>query len=326
MTDGAETHPAAGAGLSKVRALASSGPLGFGTGFLHLAGDKATCVRLLRNAFDAGVTYFDTARLYGEGACEAMLAEAFAARRSDVFLATKVGILPPQWTLGARISAKAAHILRKAPPLRAVVAEPEDRHPVFGVFDRPRMQASFEASLRALKTDHVDLLLLHECTLADVQRDEVQGFIGQMVREGKAKAFGVAPTPEAMLEIARAGVAYGDAAQFDGAIRAGFPPDGAANPALIITHSCLGDRFRETAARLQQDEVLKARWSAALGLDASDPGVVAQAFLARAIQQNPGGIVLFSTTRADRLRRNLEAASWLGMPERMAALPGLLPG
>ncbi|MFN7054673.1 aldo/keto reductase [Hyphomonas sp.] len=326
MTDGAETHPAAGAGLSAVRMFAAGGPLGFGTGFLHHAGDRAVCVRLLREAFDAGVTYYDTARLYGEGACETMLAEAFAGKRSEVFLATKVGILPPQWTLGARISAKAAHIMRKAPPLRAVVAEPEDRHPVFGVFDRPRMQASFEASLKALKTDHVDLLLLHECTLEDVQRDEVQHFLGQMVRDGKAKAWGVAPTPEAMLGIAHSGVAYGEVAQFDGAIRSGFPPEGAPSPALIITHSCLGEGFREMAARLQQDEVLKARWSAALGLDAGDPGVVAQAFLARAMQQNPGGIVLFSTTRDDRLRRNLEAASWLDMPDRMAALPGILPG
>lgn len=302
----------------------SSGPLGFGTGLLHSVKDNASAVRILREAREAGVTYFDTARLYGEGRCEGMLGEAFAPVREEVILATKVGILPSAKDLATRIKAKAATTLRRLPPLRAVIAEPPVQYPEFGVFDPARMQQSFETSLKNLRTDYVDLLLLHECTLEDVQRPEVRAFLDQMVREGKARAYGVAPCLEDMRAIAASGAPYGAVAQFDAGLRSAFPPQGASAPALTVTHSCLGARFQQKLRQLQENEALRNTWSSVLGQDAGDPAIIAQAFLAHAIGQNPGGVVLFSTTRPDRLRSNLSAGVLANSPEQSAALAQLM--
>lgn len=302
----------------------SSGPLGFGTGLLHSVKDHASAVHILRTAQDEGVTYFDTARLYGEGRCEGMVGEAFAHMRDEVIIATKVGILPSARDLSTRIKAKAAYALRRLAPLRDFVPEPPVQHPEFGVFDAARMQQSFETSLKNLRTDYVDLLLLHECTLEDVQRPDVRAFLDRMIREGKTRAYGVAPRAGDMLAIAASGAPYGDVAQFDAALRPAFPPQGASAPPLVITHSCLGPRFQAMVAKLESNRALKSAWSSALGLDAGDPAVIAKAFLAHAIAQNPQGIVLFSTTRPDRLRANLEAPGLLARPETAAALARLM--
>ncbi len=292
-----------------------TGPLGFGTGLLHQVGDASTCVRLLREAHEQGVAYFDTARLYAEGESERLLGEAFRGLRSEVILATKVGILPVKRDLATRAKGKAASALRKFAPLKAVVPDLV-QHPEFGVFDRKRMQESLETSLRLLRTDYVDLLLLHECTLDNVRSDDVQTFLSAVVRDGKARMVGVAPTAPEMLSIASSGVAYGDVAQFDSRIRHFFPPSGAAIPALVVTHSCLGEPYKGVVNRLKTDDALRARWSGELGIDARDNSQVAQAFLAQALAQNPEGMVLFSTTRPERLRQNLVAESWLSTPDR----------
>ncbi len=297
----------------------SSGPLGFGTGLLHHAGGRSNGVRLLREAHDQGISYFDTARLYADGEAEGLLGEAFSHIRNEVIITTKVGILPVRRDLVTRAAAKASKALRRISPLRALVPEPEVQHPEFGVFDRKRMLQSLETSLRLLRTDHVDALLLHECTLDNLRSDEVRAFLEQAVQEGKARMYGVAPTAQEMFKIAASKLSYGDVAQFDAAMRTGFPPEGAAKPALVVTHSCLGQPFRNMVNRFGKDVGLQERWSEAAGIDASDAAQVAQAFLASALVQNPDGVVLFSTTRPDRIGANLAAVGWLTAPDRCAA-------
>lgn len=76
--------------------------------------------------------------------------------------------------------------------------------------------------------------------------------------------------------------------------------------------------------RLGTDAGLRARWTQATGADADETAQVAQAFLAHALVQNAGGVVLFSTTRPERLQANLAAESWLKSPERCAAAGKLI--
>ena len=301
-----------------------SGPLGFGTGLLHHAGSPSNAVRLLREAHNQGITYFDTARLYAEGEAEKLLGEAFSHIRNDIIITTKVGILPVRRDLATRASGKAAAVLRRISPLKSVVPEPAVQHPEFGVFDPKRMQQSLETSLKLLRTDHVDALLLHECTLEDVRRDEVQAFLEQAVQSGKARICGVAPTAPDMLAIAASGAGFGEAAQFDAAIREQFTRAAAGMPPLVVAHSCLGQDFRNMVNRVGEDAGLRARWREVAGVDAGDMAQVAQAFLANALAQNAGGMVLFSTTQPGRLTANLAAESWQATPERSAAAGKLI--
>src|SRR5205807_2674411 len=102
---------------------------------------------LLHAALDRGITHFDTARMYGVGQAEVALGEFLAGRRDQVTVATKVGLVPPP----SAFRVLPGRLLRGPLGVRRG-------------FDLRSVQRSLDRSLKALRTDYVDLLFLHECT------------------------------------------------------------------------------------------------------------------------------------------------------------------
>lgn len=129
------------------------------------ATDDAVSRRALDEAFDRGITFYDTASVYGDGHSEALIGECFQRRRSAIVIATKAGI-----TTSFR-----------------------------GYdFSPPALRASLEGSLRRLQTDYVDLLQLHNAG-PDVilGQPHVVDLLNRFVAEGKIRAFGFStPAPE----------------------------------------------------------------------------------------------------------------------------------
>lgn len=300
-------HTAAAESLLPVL-LRPSPPLGFGTGLLYRIRDGKSAVRLIETAFDCGIVYFDTARLYSDGRSEGMLGEAFSRRRDQVILVSKAGILPSSRTLAKRVVDKAVTTARKAPFLRGLLREPKYAEPTFGVFDVPSLRKSVDTSLRELRTDYLDALLLHECTAENAADPELKEFCEELVKKGQIRAYGVAPRVEDALAIERQGLAFGSIMQ----IASNAWDDNVAHLAscggrLVVTHSILTDRFRDAIERLRRNEAAAARWRAAFDTDPNDMAAMARLFLSHALSRNPSGVVLFSTTRAERIRENLRA-------------------
>lgn len=121
--------------------------------------DRYDGIRLLRTAFDSGVTFFDTAEAYGPFANEELLGEALAPVRDQVVIATKFGFKDGDVTLG-------------------LDSRPEN------------IRAVAEASLKRLKTDCIDLFYQHRVD-PDVPMEDVAGTVGELIREGKVKHFGL---------------------------------------------------------------------------------------------------------------------------------------
>jgi len=125
-----------------------------------IAPDPKEMVSLLHAAVERGVTFFDTAEVYGPFANEELLGEAFAPIRDKVVIATKFGF------------------------------KIEDGKQN-GVDSRPdHIRAVAEASLKRLKTDVIDLLYQHRVDPA-VPIEEVAGTVGDLIREGKVRHFGL---------------------------------------------------------------------------------------------------------------------------------------
>jgi D-threo-aldose 1-dehydrogenase len=302
-----------------------TGPLGFGCGQIADAGDRSSAIRLLETAFDNGITYFDTARLYAEGRAEGILGEVFARRRDQVIIASKAGILPVSLSLAKRVSDKAVRTARRFPGLKSILSEPAPVHPTFNVFDRPRLQASVETSLRELKTDYLDVLLLHECMPKHAADEEVRAFADDLVRQGKIRAYGIAPRIEDTLAIEAAGTAFGKVVQVASsawqATVSRLPPRAGR---LLITHSVLGQPFRDTVQKLRADDAAAARWRSVLDVEPTDPEAMARLFLGHALQANPSGLVLFSTTNPDRIAHNVRAAQMPQSSAEAGQLAGLI--
>jgi hypothetical protein len=86
--------------------------------------------------------------------------------------------------------------------------------------------------------------------------------------------------------------------------------------APLITHSVLGSRFANLAAALRDDERMRAK-AVALDVDPDDGPGLAQRLVADALQANPDGVVLFSTSKAEHILPNMYAAQI--SPEKVSA-------
>ena len=123
------------------------------------ATDKATAINLLRNAYELGVSFFDTAEAYGPGHNEELLGEALQPFRKDVVIATKFGF--------------------------------KNGVPANGVDSRPKnIRAVTEAALKRLRTDVIDLLYQHRVD-PNVPMEDVAGTVKDLIAEGKVKHFGL---------------------------------------------------------------------------------------------------------------------------------------
>ena len=124
--------------------------------------DKQHGVSLIRAAVDSGVTFFDTAEVYGPFTNEELVGEALAPFRGQVVIATKFGFkLDPATGKQVGLDSRPAHI-----------------------------KAVAEASLKRLRTDVIDLFYQHRVD-PDVPIEDVAGAVKDLIREGKVRHFGL---------------------------------------------------------------------------------------------------------------------------------------
>jgi aryl-alcohol dehydrogenase-like predicted oxidoreductase len=163
--------------------------LSFGTASLH---HLASCARrqdLLAAAYDHGFTHFDTAPYYGFGIAEEALGRFAAARGDTVTVTTKVGLYPPA---GARASVASVWLRKAAGRFLPALARPRADWSIAAA------RASLVLSLRRLRRDHVDFLLLHEPDFANLDSGAFLQWLGHERDRGRIRAFGLAGPCEAV--------------------------------------------------------------------------------------------------------------------------------
>jgi aryl-alcohol dehydrogenase-like predicted oxidoreductase len=121
--------------------------------------EKEDAIKLIRSAYDRGITFFDTAEAYGPFTNEELLGEALQPFRSEVVIATKFGF--------------------------------KEGKPPLGADSRPEnIRAVAEAALKRLRTDVIDLFYQHRVD-PNVPIEEVAGTVKELIKEGKVKHFGL---------------------------------------------------------------------------------------------------------------------------------------
>jgi diketogulonate reductase-like aldo/keto reductase len=287
-------------------------PVGFGCSTLLNKGrGRQEAVRLLETALEAGVVYFDTARMYGNGETESVLGEVIKRDREKVFVATKVGILPPSRSLLTRAAAKSTRgLARVFPAAERYLPEPASSRPQFYAFDRQSMLRSFEASLAALGVDYVDVLLLHECREDDVRRGEVTEVMAELKAQGRVRQFGLATSIQQTERIQIVAPELCNVVQI---------PAFGSRPVHgdLITHSV----FLRPMDRLRARLVAQPELTEVLGVEPADTASLAKILLTRALQRAPGGLALFSSSRPSAIHENVALAR---RPHRLPARVGAL--
>lgn len=257
-------------------------------------------IALIRAAVDRGVTFFDTAEVYGPYVNEQVVGEALADVRDQVVIATKFG-----FTFGAD---NKQQILNSRPE---------------------QIRAAVEGSLRRLQTDVIDLLYQHRVD-PDVPIEEVAGTVKELIWEGKVKHFGLSeagvqtiqrahavqpvtavqseyslwwrePEQELLPTLARLGIGF-----------VPFSPlgKGFLTGAVAADASFGSDDFRSIVPRFSQ-EALQANQGLVVlirNIAAEKAATPAQISLAWLLAQAPWIVPIPGTTKLHRLEENLAGA------------------
>jgi len=154
-------------------AEASGAPLGWG----RTSDDESLAA--IRRARELGVTLYDTADSYGFGRSESLLGIVLSRYRQEVIIATKVGV----------VRTSSGNLQKD--------------------FSRQHIFHAVDGSLKRLRTDYIDLYQVHNPTLDDLRRQEIQDAMERLQDAGKIRFWGVSvSTPEEGIEIVQRGWAH----------------------------------------------------------------------------------------------------------------------
>jgi D-threo-aldose 1-dehydrogenase len=289
--------------------------LGFGCGSLMGATNRRESLKLLESAYDAGIRHFDVAPMYGYGEAEACLGEFLQQHRGQITIATKYGIAPPKKSAVIKLGRSiAGPILKQLPSLKqslAHAANAATRNPERPTFTAAQAKASLDRSLLALRTDHIDLWLLHEVTAADLQDDSLLRLLEDEVRKGTIGAFGVGSRSDKIPAILAQHPAYCRTLQFEWSILDPPIPDAPiqSTAPFRIHHRALTANFRALHAVLIKNQPLCRRWSASTNTDLRNPEALAHLMLKAALIINPDSIILFSSKNPAHIHANVCTAA-----------------
>jgi D-threo-aldose 1-dehydrogenase len=296
--------------------------LGFGCSSLMGATGRRESLRLLEAAFDAGIRHYDVAPMYGYGEAESCLGEFLQRHHADVTVTTKYGIPPPK---KSRVRSLARHvagpIVKNLPGLKhrlAAVANATARTEEHATFTPAQARASLERSLTALRTDHIDLWLLHEVRAIDLHNDDLLHLLESEVEKGSVGTFGIGSGAEKIPALLTQHPAYCRTLQYEWSIfdapiqnisiQLPHAPDAPTAP-FRIHHRSLTENFRRFRTVLQQQPELCQRWSQSVDADLSSPETLARLMLKAALLLNPASIILFSSKTPTHIQNNVRLAS-----------------
>ena len=286
------------------------------------SGDEQESLRTLAQALDNGVTFFDTAEVYGPFTNEELLATAFAGKRDAVVLATKVGF---QYTSNGDLA------MVDGKPI--VTGKPSD------------IRKAVEGSLRRLRTDFIDLVYLHRIDpLTPIE--ETIGELATLVRDGKVRTIGVSEASAITIRKAHAshpltavqtefslferGVERDEVLKTIRELRIGFVAysplgRGLLTGALTDLNQLAPDDFRRFDPRFQGGNLQTNLRLVERIKEIAVARNVTPSQLAIAWTMNVGAVPIPGTKRSKYLAENIAAADLILRPDELAALNEVAP-
>jgi D-threo-aldose 1-dehydrogenase len=279
--------------------------LGFGCGRLFRVHSSTARQRLLGTAYDAGIRHFDVARVYGLGAAEGELGKFTSSIRDRVVITTKFGIEPARTTSGlARLQRMGRILIGRIPSLRKFIERRADRMYQPKSYTPETAARSLEISLRELQTDYVDLLLLHDPSPCDVAHSNIFPWLEKAKTQGKIREYGIAGEFEDVAAIAEQYPELTRVLQFPSDALNRNAESLATTPGrAMLTFSALSPAIEQFVAAARGSQSIRNQWTELFGAGIRDTRQLATLLMAYARSANPNGVVLFSTSRPDRLKQ-----------------------
>jgi aryl-alcohol dehydrogenase-like predicted oxidoreductase len=284
--------------------------LGFGGSSLMGALNKKQSLAVLESAFDAGIRHYDVAPMYGYGEAEACLGEFLALHPGQVTVTTKYGIPPAKNSsmikIARQIVGPVVNMLPGVKQKLARVANAATSNSERASFTADQAKASLERSLAQLRTDRIDVWLLHEVEASDLQDDSLLRFLEDQVAKGTVGTFGIGSEGPKVAELIAKKPAYCSVLQYEWSV---LDPAVPAGGPFRIHHRALTSNFRALYGALTASPALLKRWSDAVGSDLADSGTLASLMLRASVVANPESVILFSSKSPGHISSNVRTAT-----------------
>jgi hypothetical protein len=254
----------------------------------------------LARAFEQGIVYFDVARSYGYGQAESIVGQFAQGKRDQMIIASKFGISPPRIPLKPLVLWALRSIRKTLPTTRQTMAKAGVGALAKTQFTPQLAESSLRTSLRELKTDYIDIFLLHESSFADCTRDDIREVLERAKEKGQIRAWGATLSERSCLEqlsststLDAVQFPFGQDATYDLVLRTGT--------AIHIVYSVLN--YYKSRGLLGKPSLLA-------NLKADFPGLgfinsLPELFLYFAFWQFQSGVMLLSMTTPSNIDRNV---------------------
>ena len=274
--------------------------IGLGAGGLIGGANLRESIAVFEAAYEAGIRYVDVAPLYG--LAEDVVGDLVHSYRDDFILATKVGIARPKLPgLFSLVRKTLRPVALRLPAVKELALRQAQALVTTGLFHPNQVRSSLEDSLRRLKTEWVDVLLLHEPTTGDMT-PELLGELDRFVSSGRVRLLGTGTQ-----EPAENSIRYGDVWQHRYAPGDSLPAN---NSVLRVVHGVLryGLPLLQTAiaARPATASALSGRY----GYDFFDPDAHPAILATLALAADPRSVLLVSSRHSVRIRHCLARINW----------------
>ena len=182
------------------------------------------------------------------------------------------------------------------------------------LFTKKDMERALHESLDKLKTDYIDIYLLHDCSAQMVNEDVIET-LRTFQNQGKVRSFGLATGPKQCRNILSSFPALNGVVQLPNTVfdRNFIDPE-LATESLLITHSALNQAL-SLIKSLTADLQVRGEWSQVLDKDLAEPDQLVAFLMARARKTNPTGIVLFSSSKLENIVKTVDAIQDNGLSD-----------
>jgi aryl-alcohol dehydrogenase-like predicted oxidoreductase len=282
-------------------------------------GTSGDVTRMLREAFDSGITFYDTADIYGQGKSEELIGGALKKHRDEIVIATKTGYrLSTAAGLAAKLKPALRPFIRAFRPLRRFAATTRSSQ-MSQDFSPGHIRDSIEGSLRRLRTDRIDLYQLHSPPRDILRSGEVFSTLDELKSQGKIRYYGVSclTVEDAVISLQQPGVSSVQVAinlLEREAITRLLPLSKERNVAVIARQPFASGFLTQPQAEIDShaaaDQDLlerKARAAAAFRFLANKTRSMTQAAIQFTLCQDGVSVVLPGTSSIEHLRDNLGA-------------------
>jgi aryl-alcohol dehydrogenase-like predicted oxidoreductase len=295
-----------------------------GFGCSNLLGDKTreAGVGLLNQAYESGVRHFDVARVYNYGDAEALVGEFAAGKRDSVTICTKFGFMPREGVAKMKGPVQLVRrLMRSSSWVRKLVRRNVRSLTQAGQFDPVTARVSLETSLRMLRTEYIDIYLLHEGSVGDCS-EEIFAFLEQAKAEGKIRAFGCGSAFEKVPPIASSRPKFLQVAQFESSIvRPNVEDFYKIRPLqnlLPITHGAMA-ATSIIKNHVASYPILERKLMKITGLEIAKGSTLYGLVLCQALHENPDGMVLFRASTKEKIQATLKAMDNINLTDEQFA-------